>query len=131
MVNAQFEHIAFNVPDMEALAAWYCNHLGMVRVRHDPGKKLFLADHTGTVVLELYTNTNEQMLDFARCGRLEMHLAFVVEEPDTAIDELTAAGATIEDRRPPDYAGDVMCFLRDPFGIPIQVLTRNVPLLQT
>lgn len=131
MIAARFEHIAFNVPDMEQTATWYCDHLGMKRVRHDPGKKVFLADSAGTVVLELYTNPDEPMIPTARPSRLAIHLAFVVEDADEAVAALTAAGATLELQSPPDYAGDVLCFFRDPFGFPLQVLTRKVPLVET
>ncbi len=130
MLQATFEHIAFNVADMDAVADWYCDNLGLTRVRYDPGKKAFLGDHTGTVVLELYTNSDEPMIPSRKPGVFEVHLAFVVPDADAAIESLTAAGAELLDRSGPDYAGDVLCFLRDPFGLPLQVITRKVPLVK-
>jgi catechol 2,3-dioxygenase-like lactoylglutathione lyase family enzyme len=65
MIKATFEHLAFSVPDTEKMAQWCCDHLGMKKVRHDPGKKLSLADHTGTVVLELYSNHDKPMIPLA------------------------------------------------------------------
>lgn len=128
MTKATFEHLAFNVPDMDAMTDWYCTHLGMKIARLDAGKKVFLADHTGTVVLELYSNSDEAMLPSRKPLPLEIHLAFVVEDADAVVAELEAAGAELISRQPPDESGDVLCFLRDPFGLPIQVLTRKVPL---
>jgi glyoxylase I family protein len=129
MINASFEHLALNVPNMETMADWYCEHMGMTRVRHDPNKKVFLADRNGIVVLELYSNTAKPMIPLSERTSAEIHLAFVVDDIDASIAEATAAGAVLESKSEPDYAGDVLSMLRDPFGLPLQLLTRSKPLL--
>lgn len=128
MVKSRFEHIALNVPDMEAIADWYCAHMAMIKVRHDPGRKLFLADHTKVVVLELYSNPNKPRIDLAATTSAEMHIAFVVDDIRAALDELVAAGATVE-APPADNAGDTLAMLRDPFGLALQLVERNEELL--
>ena len=49
MPTLNLEHIACNVPDPEAMAAWYVEHLGMRVVRHVPVPTQihFLADAAG------------------------------------------------------------------------------------
>ena len=128
MIHAAFEHLAFNVQDMDAMADWYCSHLGLTKARHDPGAKVFLADSEGTVVFELYSNDKSPRLDFANVDPLTVHIAFVVEDALPVVRELNAAGATVVSEGSPDAAGDVLCMLRDPFGMPLQIVSRKVPL---
>lgn len=128
MINARFEHLAINVPDMEVAATWYCNQLGMTRVRHDPGVKMFLADRAGVVVLELYANESKPRLDLAATASAALHLAFSVDEIEPAVRELVAAGATVESE-PAENAGDMLAMLRDPFGLALQLVQRTKPLL--
>lgn len=128
MVKSRFEHIALNVGDMEAIADWYCTHMAMIKVRHDPGRKLFLADHTKVVVLELYSNPDKPRIDLAKTTSAEMHVAFVVDDIHAAIDELVAAGATVE-APPADNVGDTLTMLRDPFGLALQLVQRKEALL--
>ncbi len=128
MVKSRFEHIAFNVPDMEAMADWYCTHMAMLKVRHDPGRKLFLADHTKVVVFELYSNPDKPMIDLAATTSAAMHIAFVVDDIHASIEKLIAAGATVE-TPPADAAGDTLTMLRDPFGLALQLVERKEALL--
>ena len=55
----KFEHFALNVPDARASAQWYVAHMGMriARTRQDAPYTSFLADDTGRVILEVYSNT--------------------------------------------------------------------------
>lgn len=129
MMNARFEHLALNVSDMEAMADWYCAHLGMTKVRHDPGRKLFLADARRVVVLELYSNGGKPQIDLGETSSAALHLAFVVDEMDAAVDALVAAGCTVEQPIRTD-TGDRLAMLRDPFGLALQLVEREKPLLE-
>ena len=58
----KIEHVALNVSDPIDMARWYVEHLGMVikrRVTESPWAH-FLADESGTVMLELYGNPDKQ-----------------------------------------------------------------------
>jgi catechol 2,3-dioxygenase-like lactoylglutathione lyase family enzyme len=127
MVNAAFEHIALNVRDKTAVVEWYVRHLGLQVVRDVPGKMAFLADAHGVVMMEVYSNPNAGQLDFAATDPLAVHVAFEVEDPAAAAEELVGAGASIHD--PFKTAGDdTMVMLRDPFGIGLQLIRRGTPM---
>ena len=62
------EHVACNVTDPVAMAAWYVEHLGMRVVRRvqTPPYMHFLADANGHTVIEIYTNpTADPVPDYA------------------------------------------------------------------
>ena len=54
----KFEHFAINVPEVRAQAKWWVENLGLTvaRNRDDAPFTHFLADETGRVVVELYSN---------------------------------------------------------------------------
>jgi catechol 2,3-dioxygenase-like lactoylglutathione lyase family enzyme len=124
-----FEHFALNVPDARAAADWYVAHLGLriARSREDAPYTKFLADETGRVVIEVYSNPAAACHDFARDHPLLFHWAFVARDADAEQARLEKAGATlavIEDL--PD--GSRLIMMRDPWGIPLQLCQRAVPM---
>lgn len=124
------EHIAWNVSDPAAIAAWYVEHLGMRIVRQSTAPPFihFLADARGRVVIELYSNDVDPIPDYAAMHPLRFHIAFAAADPDAARAALAAAGATfVEERTMPD--GSRLLMLRDPWGIPLQLCKRPTPLL--
>ena len=73
------EHVACNVSDPVAMAAWYVEHLGMRVVRRIPTPPYihFLADANGRAVIEIYTNpTADPVPDYAAMHPMRFHLAF-------------------------------------------------------
>jgi catechol 2,3-dioxygenase-like lactoylglutathione lyase family enzyme len=130
MPTLNLEHIACNVADPAAMAAWYVEHLGMRVVRHSPEPPHihFLADAAGRSVIEIYRNGADAIPDYAAMHPLRFHIAFAAADPDAARAALVAAGATfVEERTSPD--GSRLLMLRDPWGIPLQLCKRPVPLL--
>jgi glyoxylase I family protein len=124
------EHIAWNVADPPAVAAWYVEHLGMRILRHSPvaPHMHFLADAAGRVVIELYNNTADPIPDYAAMHWARLHFAFDAPDPGGAKAALLAAGATeVSDQTSPD--GSRLIMLRDPWGFPIQLCKRTTPLL--
>ena len=119
MIHASFEHVAINVPEKDGMADWY--------VRDVPEKMTFLADADGTVILELYNNSSAAHLPLTDTEPLALHIAFEVPDPESAADELVRAGATVE--VPLQSVGDdTMVMLRDPFGLPLQLVKRGRPM---
>jgi catechol 2,3-dioxygenase-like lactoylglutathione lyase family enzyme len=124
------EHIAWNVSDPVAMAAWYVEHLGMRIVRQGPAPQNihFLADAKSRVVIEIYNNPVDPIPDYSSLHPMRQHLAFAAPDPDAARTELVAAGATyIEEMSLPD--GSRLLMLRDPWGLAIQLCARVTPLL--
>ena len=124
----KFEHYALNVADSVAVADWYVAHCGMRIVRAIEGAPhtRFLADETGRVVWEFYSNPAATIPDYASMHPLEYHLAFAVEEVDAERERLCAAGARfVEEVNPED--GTRLVMLRDPFGLCLQLCQRATP----
>ena len=126
----KLEHLALNVIDPVAMAAWYVEHLGMrtVRQKSDAPYTHFLADNTGMILLEIYNNPPDQVPRYAEMDPLLLHIAFVSVYPEADKVALLAAGATlVEELRFDD--GSHLVMLRDPWGLAIQLCKRGVPML--
>jgi len=124
----KFEHFALNVSNPIQMAEWYVRHLGMEIVLSQDAEPYtrFLADETGRVVLEIYSNRAAPMPDHASIHHLNFHFAFAVKEAEETKARLLAAGATyVEVVRPSD--GSVIHMLRDPWGVPLQLCQRAKP----
>jgi catechol 2,3-dioxygenase-like lactoylglutathione lyase family enzyme len=130
MPTLNLEHIACNVADPAAMAAWYVDHLGMRVVRRspDPSQIHFLSDAAGRAVIEIYRNAGDAVPDYPAMSPIRFHIAFASADPDASRAALVAVGATfVEERGLPD--GSRLLMLRDPWGMPLQVCKRPTPLL--
>lgn len=125
------EHFALNVPDPAAAAAWYVKHLGMrvVRALKEAPFTHFLADGSGRVVVELYGHTKAPVPDYRAMDPLVFHIAFVTGDVKGTLDRLLAAGAGSAGEVMVTPTGDEMTFLRDPWGVALQLVKRSAPLL--
>jgi glyoxylase I family protein len=124
------EHVALNVADPVALADWYVRHLGMRIVRQvDAGPRTrFLADSAGRTVLEVYRQ-QAPVPDYFGMDPMVLHVAFKVDDVAAVRATLLEAGATAATEITTSDNGDVMTFLRDPWGVTIQLVRRAQPLL--
>ncbi len=125
----KLEHIALNVADPVAVAAWYCTHLHMQIARYipSPTHTHFLHDGAGSIV-EIYCNPPDQVPDYAKLDPLIVHLAFTSTDAAHDLARLLAAGASlVTDLRQPD--GSRLLMLRDPWGLALQICQRATPLL--
>ena len=127
----RIEHIAFQVKDPVAVAGWYVRNLGfrVARLAGGPAQTHFLADEAGHVVLEIYNNAGASQPDYASMHPLMLHVAFAVEDVAGAHDHLVKAGAVSFSSPETAASGDQFAMLRDPFGIPIQLVCRKSPLV--
>jgi catechol 2,3-dioxygenase-like lactoylglutathione lyase family enzyme len=124
------EHIAWNVSDPVAVAAWYVEHLGMRVVRSVPTPPYihFLADARGRVVVEIYNSPADAVPDYASMHPMRFHFAFAAPDPDAARTALVDAGATfVDEQRLAD--GSRLLMLRDPWGLALQLCARATSLL--
>jgi len=125
----KFEHFALNVPDAPAQARWYVQHLGftIVRQRSDAPFTHFLADETGRVVVEFYTNPKAAIPDYASQHPLNFHFAVVAPDAKAERARLEKAGATLFLEEPqPD--GSLLIMLRDPWNVALQLCQRTNPM---
>jgi len=124
------EHIALNVADPVAHSDWYVRHLGMCIVRKvDTGPMTrFLADSAGRTVLEVF-HQDAPVPDYAAMHVMVLHIAFKVDDVRKERERLMAAGATSATDITTTADGDQMTFLRDPWGVTIQLVKRGTPLM--
>lgn len=127
----RIEHIALQVKDPVAVAAWYIRHLGfrLARLAGGPAQTHFLADGAGCVVLELYNNPAAPQPDYAAMDPLLLHVAFAVEDVEAVYHRLVGAGALAVAEPTAQPSGDILAMLRDPFGLAIQLARRATPLV--
>ena len=123
----KFEHFALNVPETRAQAQWYVQHVGftIARSRDDAPFTHFLADETGRIVVELYTNPKAAIPDYAATHPLCFHLAVVAADAKAERGRLEKAGAKLflEDLLPD---GTLLIMLRDPWNVALQLCQRTV-----
>ena len=120
------EHVALNVSDPVAAADWYTRHLGMrvLRSLSEAPFTRFLADESGRVVVEIYGHTKVPVPDYAGMDPLVFHIAFTTEDVRGTRERLLAAGASSAGEVTVTSSGDEMTFLRDPWGVPLQLVKR-------
>lgn len=120
------EHVAWQVQDPEAVAAWYGEQFGfrVVRKNDDPARTHFIADVSGKVLVEIYNNPAAPIPDYARQHPLLLHLAFASDDPAASRDALLNAGCMIAEDLRQTPAGDALVMMRDPFGFAIQLCKR-------
>ena len=82
------------------------------------------------MMLELYNNPPEEVPDYRKMNPLSLHIAFCVDDVAAVRRQLIAAGATPYNEIASTPAGDVLTILRDPWGVPIQFVTRAKPMLK-
>ena len=126
----KIEHIALQVKDPAAMAEWYCTHLGFqIKYKADqPIVNRFIADSAGNVMLELYRTPKFRIPDYSSLEPALLHVAFMCEDVEETHKLLTEAGASPEGEIV--NTGDVVItFLRDPWGLTLQLCKRNKPLL--
>lgn len=124
----RFEHFALNMPDTRAAAAWYVAHLGLkvLRARAEAPFTHFLADDSGRVFLEIYSNPVDPLPDYNTQHPLRVHFAFSVGDARAERARLQKAGARlVVEEELPD--GTRLIMMRDPWGMPVQLCQRAEP----
>lgn len=127
----RLEHVAIQVPDPAAMADWYVEHLGcsVARQAGEPSFARFLKDGSGASMIEIYRSPLAAVPDYHRVHPQVLHLAFYSEDPAADRDRLAAAGATLVDDVTTSPAGDRLVMLRDPWGVPLQLVRRAERML--
>ena len=127
----RLEHVAINVENPELMAKWYCENLGMkiIRQGHAPVNMRFISDAGANMMLEIYHNPAGAVPDYATMDPLTLHIAFMVDDVKEMYRKLVAAGASVASEVSVTDSGDELAMLRDPWGVPIQILKRANPML--
>ena len=126
----KIEHLALNVEEPVLMARWYVEHLGMTVVRRtvDAPYAHFLADDSGTVMVEIYGNREAPQPDYRTIEPAQLHLAFLSSDipGDTARLRAAGAGVVAEEHQ---LGCDTFAMLRDPWGLPLQLVRRGTSMI--
>jgi uncharacterized glyoxalase superfamily protein PhnB len=128
----KIEHTAYQVADPVALAEWYVSHLGLriKRAQNAAPFGVFLADDGDAVMLEFYRNPKVPVPDYLAMNPLTLHLAFRVDgDMRRERDRLVSAGATLVTDVQSNEVGDTVAMLRDPWGLALQLVQRQDPMI--
>lgn len=127
----KIEHMAYQVEDATAMAGWYGEHLGFTTRRsvEKPFPVYFLADESGDVMIEIYSNPTIQTPEYRAMDPLILHLAFVCETVPATAERLVVAGAEMISGPDALPTGDTLAMLRDPWGLAIQLCYRAEPMI--
>lgn len=127
----KIEHVAWMHEKPAEVAAWYVRHLGFRIVRSSDKSPFahFMADSGGKMMVEIYNNPASTVPDYPAMHPLQLHLAFVSDDPKKDRDRLVAAGATLFTDLTVTGDGDELVMLRDPWGFPIQLCKRARPMV--
>lgn len=125
------EHLAFNVHNPAEVAAWYVKafEMRLGRALGAPFFAHFVVDATGHTVLEFLNNANVPVPDYAAINPFNLHIAFLTTDIRAEHARLLTLGATVEDAIATNAAGDQLVYLRDPWGLTVQLVQRVQPLL--
>lgn len=127
----RLEHVAINVENPAGMAKWWCENLGMIIVRKGPPpvNMYFTSDSGANMMLEIYHNPPDAVPDYPSMNPLMLHIAFMVDDVKETCRKLVAAGATVATEATVTDSGDELAMLRDPWGVPIQIVKRAHPML--
>jgi catechol 2,3-dioxygenase-like lactoylglutathione lyase family enzyme len=123
----RIEHIALIVKDPIKMATWYCQNLGFIIVKEMDKTPFshFIADSTKTVFLEIYNPGNIKIPKYKKLNPVVFHLAFLVKNVKKEKDTLILAGASLVNETATLATGDIVAMLRDPWGVPFQLVKRK------
>ena len=119
------ENLGLNVEDPQAMADWYCENLGFKVIRQPHANCLFITDGSGNGIIEIYNNAGAEVPDYRKIDPLVFHIAYTSQDVQADTSRLLAAGASLIGEVNTTPAGDVMAFLKDPWGIAIQLAKRK------
>ncbi len=127
----RLEHVAFNVTDVRALAAWYVANLDMKIARSfsEPPYIHFLVDSSGKSLVEVYSDPLGEYVKYADYHPVTFHLAFAADDMEATRRRLVAAGGKMDGDINQTPAGDRLAFVRDPWGYVIQLVQRQSPMI--
>jgi len=121
------EHIGINVSDAAGMAAWYCECLGLSVFRQTE-TAYFLADSTGRMLLEIYTNPAGKQIDSAGLEPGAFHIAFVSDDVTADRGRLIEAGGRADGEIFTD-GDDEFAIIRDPWGVAVQLAKRGTAMV--
>ncbi|MBR5126192.1 MAG: VOC family protein [Oscillospiraceae bacterium] len=120
----KIHHVAIICSDYQSAKEFYVEKLGLPLTREvyrEARRDYILTLLVGDVEVELFIMENPPARVTNPEARGLRHLAFYVENIETAVAELNAKGIETEPVRVDPYTNTRMTFFRDPDGLPLEL----------
>ena len=120
----KIHHVAIICSDYQSAKEFYVEKMGLPLTREvyrDARRDYILTLLVGDVEVELFIMENPPARVTNPEARGLRHLAFYVENIETAVAELNAKGIETEPVRVDPYTNTRMTFFRDPDGLPLEL----------
>lgn len=129
----KIEHIALIVKDPIKMAKWYSQNLGFTIIKEMNSSPFahFIADESKNILLEIYNPGNIKIPNYKKQDPVIFHLAFLVKDVALEQKRLISEGASLVSSAATLSTGDIVAMLKDPWGIPIQLVKRKKKMITT
>ncbi len=120
----RIHHVAIIVSDYPKSRAFYVDKLGfeVVRENYRPARRDYKLDlRLGDAELEIFGIPQSPERPSYPEARGLRHLAFQVDDVDSAVEWLKARGIECEKVRLDEFTGKRMTFFKDPDGLPLEI----------
>ena len=120
----RIHHVAIIVSDYPKSRAFYVDKLGfeVVRENYRPARRDYKLDlRLGDAELEIFGIPQSPERPSYPEARGLRHLAFQVDDVDSAVEWLKARGIECEDVRLDEFTVKRMTFFKDPDGLPLEI----------
>ena len=126
------QHIGFNVYNPIEVSNWYIQNLGMKLIRQGnaPEHVTFIADSGNNMEIEFYNKEKFHKIEFQKIDVLTFHFAFLTDNINLIESKLITAGAKLVEKTTKTPTGDKVAMLRDPWGMPLQLVQRSNPMIK-
>lgn len=126
----RFEHTAYNVLEPVAQVKWYVENVGMKVLRANETAPFvhFISDAENRLTLEFYHSPNGLVPNYFEINVWTQHIAFNSSDIAADIARLEAAGGKQDGEAVHFPNGDSVVFVRDPWGLTLQLVQRSTPL---
>jgi glyoxylase I family protein len=126
----RFEHTAYNVSEPVKQVQWYVENVGMKVLRENLTSPFvhFISDSENRLTLEFYHSPNGPVPNYWEINVWTQHIAFTSSDIDADVARLEIAGAKQDGTMVEFPNGDQVVFIRDPWGLTLQLVQRTTPL---
>jgi uncharacterized glyoxalase superfamily protein PhnB len=127
----RLEHLALMMEDPIAAVKWYVENLGFTILKEMDSSPYhhFIIDSSKCMIIEIFLIPDKKIINYKAVDPAIMHLGFNVQNIKETYKRMIGKGATIVNELSNNENGDSVAMLRDPWGVPIQLIKRKKSLL--
>lgn len=126
LASVRFEHLAVNVENPSAIAAWYVKYVGLDIIAENK-QTIFVGDSDHHFMFELYSKA-EVNDSYSGLSHSASHVAFSTDDVEGLAKIMVEGGAKVL-KQFTNSVGDTVINMKDPWGINLQIIHRVKPKL--